>query len=172
MRQKILLLNQVFYPDGAATAQHTTDLALFLKSLQYDVTVIAGRRDYNHRDKIYPSAENYQGIKILRVGSTGLGKRNFLTRFLDGVTFEFQLLFRLVMMPRQDVVIAFTSPPLIGFVGALFCLLKGGRLVNWLMDINPDAAAAVGYLKKNSTLHRLLNAAFEFSLKRCSNVVV
>jgi colanic acid biosynthesis glycosyl transferase WcaI len=172
MRQKILLLNQVFYPDGAATAQHTTDLALYLTKLEYDVTVITGRRGYNDRETLYPKRETFQGIDIIRVGSTGLGKKNVFTRFLDGVTFEFLLLCRLLVTPRHDVVIVFTSPPLIGFVGALFCLFKGGRLVNWLMDINPDAAVAVGYLKKHSLLHKILNRAFEFSLKGSSNVVV
>jgi colanic acid biosynthesis glycosyl transferase WcaI len=172
MPENILLLNQVFYPDGAATAQHTTDLALFLKAQGYEVTVITGKRDYNQRSIRYPSRETYRGIRVFRVGSTGFGKRNFLSRLIDSITFEFALLIRLLFTPRYDVVLAFTSPPLIGFIAALYCFFKGGKLVHWLMDINPEAAIAVGYLKPGSLLTKFVNQVFTFSIRRSDRIVV
>lgn len=169
---KILFLNQVFYPDGAATAQHTSDLSLYLTKIGCDVTVITGRRDYNDRKKIYSKTEDYHGVKVIRVGSTGFGKKNFFYRLIDALTFDLSLIGALFRLPRQDVVIAFTSPPLIGFIGALFCTLRGGKLVSWMMDLNPATATAVGFLKKGSGMERFLNAVFEFSLKRSEKIVV
>ncbi len=40
------------------------------------------------------------------------------------------------------------------------------------MDINPDAAIAVGYLKPKSLLTRFLVGLFEFSLRRSDRIVV
>lgn len=169
---KILLLNQVFYPDPVATAQHTRDLALYLQHRGHEVTVVAGRRNYERREIQYAAEERLEGVRIFRVGSTGLGKRSVLTRIVDSITFFLALVWRLVRLRRFDLVISFTSPPLIGVFGVLFCLLRGGKHVQWLMDVNPDAAIAVGYLKKGSLVERGLTAAFRFTLARSAKLVV
>lgn len=169
---KILLLNQAFYPDPVATAQHTMDLALFLKENGCEVTVVSGRRGYSDRQRIYAKQERVSGIEIHRVHSTGLGKKNLFTRLIDALTFDALLLWKLLRLPRHDVTISFTSPPLIGVFGTLFSIVRGGRSVQWLMDINPDAAMAVGYLKSRSWLGRALTWIFEFTLKESSHIVV
>jgi colanic acid biosynthesis glycosyl transferase WcaI len=169
---KILLLNQTFYPDAVATSQQLTDLAHYLTRQGHEVSVIAGRRGYENRDRIFSSFETYHGIKIYRVHSSGFGKQRFILRLFDAFTFDLMLLLKLVFFPKQDVVVSFTSPPLIGIFGALFCLFKGGRSVQWLMDINPGAAFAVGYIQRKSLIGRFLNQVFEVSLKLSSHVVV
>ena len=45
---------------------------------------------------------------------------------------------------RGDVVIAKTDPPLLSVVAAPVAALKGARLVNWLQDLYPEVAAALG----------------------------
>lgn len=169
---KILLLNQTFYPDPVATAQHTMDLALFLTENGCEVTVVSGRRGYSDRRRIYAKKERVSGIDIHRVHSTGLGKKNLFTRLIDALTFDVLLLWELLWLPRHDVTISFTSPPLIGVFGTLFSMLRGGRSVQWLMDINPDAAMAVGYLSSGSWLATALTWIFEFTLKKSSHIVV
>jgi len=169
---KILLLNQTFYPDTLATSQQLTDLAIYLVSQGHEVTVFSGRRSYENRDKIFSKEETYNGVKVYRISSTGFGKQRFILRILDAVTFDFMLFLKLLVFPKQDVVISFTSPPLLGLFGSLFCSFKGGRAVQWLMDINPGAVFAVGYIKRKSFLGRVLNWIFEFSLRASSHIVV
>jgi len=169
---KVLILNQVFYPDSAATAQHLTDLAIHLKKKGCEVTVLAGNRNYERREIVYSKFEDYQGIKIHRVGSTGFGKKSFFHRFVDAVTFDFCLILKLLMIPKHDVIIAFTSPPLISLFGSFFKILKGGRLVEWMMDVNPEAAIAVGYLRKESLVTRFLIQVFRWSLLHADQAVV
>lgn len=169
---KVLLLNQTFYPDNSATAQQLTDLAEFLIKHKYSVSVIAERRVYETRVLSYSPKEIYKDIKIFRIWSTGFGKKSFFFRFIDGITFEFFLFFRLLFFPRQDIVISFTSPPLIGFIGAIFGTMWGARRIQWLMDINPDIALAVGYIKKSSIFAKTLKKAFQFSLQYSTNIVV
>jgi len=169
---KITLLNQVFYPDTVATAQHLTDLALFLTQQGCEVTVVTGRRGYENRSIIFPSYEVYKGVKIYRVNSTGFGKKSFWGRIVDAVTFDGLLMTRFLTLPKQDLVIAFTSPPLIGVLATIGCLIRRSRLVQWLMDINPEAAIAVGYLKPQAAVTRTLLGLFRWTLKRSEKIVV
>jgi colanic acid biosynthesis glycosyl transferase WcaI len=169
---KVLLLNQTFYPDPVATAQQLTDLAEYLVQNGCEVTVVTGRRGYDRRQEIHKAHENYKGIEVFRVGSTGFGKKSFFHRFIDAVSFELALIGRLLRLRRHDVVVSFTSPPLIGVVGALLAVYWRCRSVQWLMDINPDIAIAVGYLKRNGLIARFLTATLRFSLKRSEDIVV
>ncbi|MFM8315404.1 MAG: glycosyltransferase family 4 protein [Deltaproteobacteria bacterium] len=169
---KILLLNQTFYPDAVATAQQLTDLSTYLVSQGHEVSVITGQRGYENRDKKFQPFEQFKGIKIFRVRSTGFGKQRFVLRIFDALTFDFMLALKLLFFPGQDIVISFTSPPLIGLFGVLFCLFKGGKAVQWLMDINPEAAFSIGYIKRKSPLGHLLNWAFDLTLKLSAHVVV
>lgn len=169
---KILLLNQTFYPDAVATAQQLTDLASYLVEQGNEVSVIAGCRGYENRDKTFPVKETHRGIKIFRVRSTGFGKQRFILRIFDALTFDLSLLLKLFFFPKQDVVVSFTSPPLIGIFGNIFCAFKGGKSVQWLMDVNPEAAFAVGYIKRKSFVGQVLNWFFEATLKWSSHVIV
>jgi len=169
---KILLLNQSFHPDATATSQQIADLALFLRNKGHQVSVISERRAYEDRKTQFLKEEVWQGVQIFRVGSTGFGKSRFRYRILDGFTFLLSMIWKLFWFPRQDIVVSFTSPPLIGFLGVLFCKLKGGRSIQWLMDINPDAPFEVGYLSRQSWFGRILNAIFEYTACESQQVVV
>jgi colanic acid biosynthesis glycosyl transferase WcaI len=169
---KILMLNQTFYPDSVATAQHTLDLALFLTERGCKVSVVCGKRGYDDRSKQHPAHEVFKGIDIHRLGSTGFGKLTFFRRIVDAVTFDLSLAWKLLFFPKQDLVVCFTSPPLIGLFGMFFCWLKGGDLAQWLMDINPEAAIAVGYLKSRSFSARLFLGVFRMTLKRSHLLIV
>src|SRR5688500_8098373 len=120
---KCLLLNQTFYPDRAATAQVTYDLARFLIQEGWEVTVLTARRAYGRPGVIYSRREAVEGIQIERVPCTGFGKSRFWRRILDALSFDFFLALKLLRVPKHDVVIGFTSPPLIGVMGTFFCWL-------------------------------------------------
>src|SRR5258706_10133086 len=115
---KILLLNQVFYPDVVSTAQHLSDLAAELTTRGHQVTVISSRRAYEHPDTIFPARETWRGVNILRVFSTRFGKGAKWRRALAFASFLAFCSVRLLFLPRHDVVVALTTPPLISFLCA------------------------------------------------------
>jgi colanic acid biosynthesis glycosyl transferase WcaI len=172
MSMKVLFLNQTYHPDVMATAQHLTDLSLYLKEKGCEVTVVTGRRGYNDRHVLYPAYENFRGIHVHRVDSTGFGKEHFFYRILDAFTFDLLLAWKLLWLPKQDLIVAFTSPPLLGLFAIAFHWLKGGRVGQWLMDLNPDAAIAVGYLNPKSFITRFLVGVFRFTLRHSDHLVV
>jgi len=71
---KVLLLNQCFYPDVMATAQHLTDLAVGLVREGHQVTVVASDRGYDNPKRRFPRREVWNGVKIIRISSLALGK--------------------------------------------------------------------------------------------------
>ena len=169
---KILLLNQCFYPDVVSTAQHLSDLAFDLSSQGHRVTVIASRRGYDNPGQQFPKREVYRRVKISRLSTLNLGKQNRFRRAINFATVLISYAVRLVFTPRQDVVVALTSPPLISFLGALFVKLKGGRFYFWVMDLNPDEAVAAGWLKEDSLVTRMLASILGYSLRKAERIIV
>lgn len=169
---KILLLNQTFYPDVVATAQYLTDLALELRKRGHEVTVIAGRRAYDQTDKEFSPREEWHGIHIRRVWASRFGKAAKWRRAADFATFILSCCVRLLWLPRQDVTVALTSPPLISWIGAWFTRLRGGRFCYWVMDMNPDEAVAAGWLREGSLVARVLESFSRFSLRTAARIVV
>jgi hypothetical protein len=75
-------------------------------------------------------------------------------------------------MPRHDVVVALTTPPLISFIGAWRARLWRSRFCYWVMDLNPDEAIAAGWLRTDSAPARILERMSRFGLRQADAVVV
>jgi len=168
---KILILNQAFYPDVVSSAQHAADLATSLVEAGHEVTVLADSRAYSGRAGRFPSDEHWHGVRILRVPSTAFGKAARWRRAADFLSFMLSGALRLLFLPRFDVVIAMTSPPLISFLAALAVPLKARKLLFWSMDLNPDEAIAAGWLRPGSAMARLLSRLMLYSMKRAERIV-
>src|SRR5262249_12699764 len=91
----------------------------------------------------------------------------------DAITYELCVLWKLlVSIPRHDTVIAFTSPPLAGFQGALIAKVWRARFVHWIMNVNHEIAIETGYLARRSPLALILTALYRFQLRRADRIVV
>jgi len=108
---KVLILNQFFWPDVAATAQHAFDLARYLQAHGDEVTAIASRSIYGQSGGALPEYEVRDGSTIHRVGASRFGKAGILSRAIDFVAFNVACLFKAISLPRHDVVICLTTPP-------------------------------------------------------------
>ncbi|HEY5040680.1 MAG TPA: glycosyltransferase family 4 protein [Verrucomicrobiae bacterium] len=168
---KILLLNQAFYPDVVSTAQHLGDLAVALAERGHQVTVVTGRRAYDNPDKLFPAQETWRGVKIIRIFSTRFGKQAKWRRAADFAGFIFFCCARLLLLPRHDVVMALTTPPLISFIGAWRAKLWRAKFCYWVMDMNPDEAIAAGWLRADSFAARMLERMSRFSFRRADWII-
>ncbi len=168
---KILLLNQAFHPDVVSSGQHATDLASELVAAGHQVTVISSRRAYDDSHRQFSPREVWRGIRIVRIGMLGLGKSSRWRRAADFGSFSANCLLRMLLLPRADLVIALTSPPLISALGAFFVRLKGGKFVFWVMDLNPDEAIAAGWIRADSRIGRLLSSILQFSLRHSERLI-
>jgi len=168
---KILLLNQVFYPDVAATSQYLTELATALAQRGHDVTVVSNRRAYEPPETFFPARETWRGVRIFRVFSTRFGKGAKWRRAADFASFIFFCCARILFLPRQDAVVALTTPPLISFIGAWRAKLWRARFCYWVMDMNPDEAIAAGWLQRDSLVGTILERMSRLSFRRANRII-
>ncbi len=168
---RILVLNQCFYPDVAAVAQHLSELSEYLVSRGHQVNVIAGNRAHDDPTVRFCSRETWKGVEISRVPVLGLGKKSILRRLVSSISFWFLCTLKLITLPRSDTIIVSTVPPLLPLLGAIAARLKRTRFVLWMMDMNPDEAIALGILKPSSFSAKLLEVCSRYSLRNASKIV-
>jgi glycosyltransferase involved in cell wall biosynthesis len=169
---KILLLSQVFYPDIVSVAQHLADLGADLSTAGHEVTVLCSSRGYDNPATRFPPNDIWKGIRIWRVPVWGLGKKSSIRRIVSFASFFVTSSAALMFMPKQDVVVVVPPPPLLSVMAAIFVRLRGGRLLYWNMDLNPDEAIAAGWMKPDSLAAQILSAALRYSLRASSSIVV
>src|SRR4051794_31346689 len=123
---RILILNQAFHPDVVATAQLASDFGAALVERGHDVTVVCSQHAYDNPKVRYPARETWRGVHIRRIRASGLGKSSRWRRAFDFGSYMANCAGHLAALPRFDVVVALTSPPLISWLGALFTTIVGG----------------------------------------------
>ena len=168
---RILLVNQAFYPDVVATAQYLTDAALALQKAGHVVTVVSWRRGYVEPHPLYPPKETYRGVKIIRVWPFALGRTKKIFRVLDACCLNLAFLIRILFLPRFDCIVALTSPPLVGLMALLVARFKKSRFVYWVMDLNPDEAIEMGWIKREALSARFLGSSLRYILKHSHQIV-
>ncbi|MCI0631664.1 MAG: glycosyltransferase family 4 protein [Phycisphaerales bacterium] len=169
---RVLMINQVFYPDVAATAQHAHDLAKHLVGHGHQVDVIASRSIYGHSGAALPKREVVDGIDVHRVGRSYFGKSSTLARLIDFGLFFVRATMKALFIRKPDVVICFTTPPLIALVGVLLKTLSGRAFVYWVMDLYPDLPVACGVMKKDGWAARVCESLHRMCLRRADRCVV
>lgn len=168
---RLTILNQYFYPDHSATSQLMTELAQNLREQGVEVTALASRGRYNGGGTL-PSREDFDGVRIERAWATGFGKSTLFGRLADYLTFFLGAFWKLLTMPRQDVVMALTTPPLIGLIAVVVGRVRGMRVVTLMEDLYPDVAIALGALNPNSRLARALDWLTCQMLRRADRIIV
>ena len=154
-----------------ATGQYLGELATALAEKGHEVTVVTGRRAYDHPEKLFPARETWRGVHIIRVPSTRFGKQAKWRRAADFAFFIFSCCAQLLFLRRHDVVVALTTPPLISFIGAWRAKLWRAKFCYWVMDMNPDEAIAAGWLRADSFMGKLLEWMSRFSFRRANWII-
>ncbi|HVP67207.1 MAG TPA: glycosyltransferase family 4 protein [Anaeromyxobacteraceae bacterium] len=168
---KVLLLNQFFHPDVAPTGQMATELGEDLVRAGVDVTAVVSRGTYLGGVRL-PRREEHAGIAIRRIPGTAFGKRSLLHRGLDYASFYASAATALARLPRHDVVIAMSTPPLIAAAGLAAKARRGSRLVYWVQDLYPAVAVAFGALREGSPVERAMREVSRQVMRHADQVVV
>ena len=142
---RVIFLNRYFFPDHSATSQMLSDLAFFLAGAGCEVCVVTSCQRYDDAAAALPLRERIDGVEVRRVRTTRFGRDKLVGRALDYATFYLAAGWRLWRIARAgDVIVAKTDPPLISVVAAFVARWRGARLVNWVQDVFPEVAEALG----------------------------
>lgn len=122
-----------------------SDLAFALAEWGHEVIVITSRQRYDVPEHTLPARETICGVKIHRVDTSHFGRHNLIGRAVDYATFYLSAVWVLWRIARKgDVVVANTDPPMLSVIAGPIASWRGATLVNWLQDIFPEVAEALG----------------------------
>ena len=153
---RILLINQFYKPDTAATGQLLADLAGSLAEHGHDVHVICSRQRYDGGKGASAAVESAEGVAVHRVFTTRFGRKMLLGRTIDYFSFYVSAAWRALLLAKPDVCVSLTTPPFISMIGLMLSKLKGSQNVIWVMDVYPDVAVAYDVINKRALLYHLL----------------
>ena len=162
---QVLVINQFFWPDTAATAQLLTDVTRGIDPTVHAVTVLCGTPDYGAVDMDSPPR-----VKITRSGGLAFS-RGKIGRLVSYASFFAGAAVRGVCGPKPALVLTLTTPPLISLLGTLLKSLRGSRHFIWEMDLYPDIAVELNVMKPRSVVTRLVGAVADFSRKRADGII-
>ena len=147
---QVLLINQFFWPDTAATGQLLTDVAREIDPELHTVTVLCGRSAYGAVDLV-----NRPRVRIVHSWDMAFS-RGKIGRVMSYASFFVGAIVQGVCGPRPELVVTLTTPPLVSLLGTLLKSLRGARHFIWEMDVYPDIAVDLNILKRRSILTRLI----------------
>ncbi len=163
---RILILNQYFPPDASATAYLLGELTEDLAAA-HEIWVVAGRPSYNPESSTFVPS----GPRVVRAWSTSFDRSRTAGRAFNYASFLVSSGFRALAVPRPDLVMCLTDPPVIGVIAAITAWRHRRPFLFVCHDVYPDIALALGRMRSRPLVWvwRRLNRAVR---RRASRIVV
>ncbi len=132
---RILFINRVFPPDSGASGLRLLELCQGLAEQGWEITLLTNRGRGGAPASLHPR------ITIRRMR---LGRREGKPRFWEYPFWLAGFLMRVLNLPKPDIVITLTDPPLLAVVSALMKKIRKVRAVHWVHDLYPDLFPLMG----------------------------
>src|SRR6187200_1249259 len=164
-RQRILVLNQYYWPGVEATAQLLAQLCEAL-ARDYDVTVVTGHL-HGHQ---LPDEEERNGVRIVRVRSTTYERSQLHHRAANYGSYLGESIRTALRGERPDLVLCMTDPPVVGDIGLVVARRFDVPLLVISQDVFPEIAERVKRLEHPLVLGALRKLVGLY-LRRADRVV-
>lgn len=139
-----------------------------------DIRVVTSHQRYDDASARLPHAETIRGVSICRISTTQFGRSHLIGRGFDYLSFYAAACRSALAGARPgDILVVKTDPPLLSIAAKQAAKRRGLHLVNWLQDLYPEVAVALGVPLAGSALGRGLLRVRDASLRAAAaNVVV
>ena len=158
-KPSVIFFNRAYPPVRGATGRMLRDLAQAFSADGWDVTVVTTGPQNNK--------ENDGNVRIVRVRAGG-GRRWSLFAF---VKLWFKFLVTGMILPRHDLIVTMSDPPLFVVAGRILARRKKSRHINWCQDLYPDLLPALG-MHIPRGLMQWFKVMSRRAMKSCDKVVV
>lgn len=163
---RVCFFNRSYWPDTGATGQLLTELAEDLVAVHgLEVTVVTG---YPLAGGGAAAVEVRNGVRVYRARGTTLRAGRFIGRATNYLTYFLSALWIGLRLPRQDVTIALTDPPIIG-LAALAARPRRG-MVFFCQDIFPEVAGLLEDFH-SPVVNAVLDRLNRFLLSRAARTI-
>ena len=162
---RICLISEYFYPDsGGGTGTVLSNLTRHLKDSYGDVEidVITSRHLYRAApgaEKDLATHDNWDGIRIERLGTPRPHASNIKKRLLANLRFSWAALRAIIGRHRYDLVLVSTAPPTAPMTAKALLGMTKTPYAYIVYDLFPDVAVALGVLDGESKQAKVLYKA-------------
>lgn len=130
-KHSVLIINRVYPPHNGATGRMAENLARYLLSKGYEVSVITtGEKSSNVLEK---------DILVNRVQANQKPAST-----LSYLIIYLKMMFKALTLKKHDIVVTLTDPPLCCSIGYIYSIFKKAKHVHWVHDIYPDLVPHLG----------------------------
>ena len=173
---RVLIVTQYFWPENF----RINDLALGLKELGWDVTVLTGKPNYPGGTFFADygffrrSRDSYEGIPVIRIPLIRRGRGGAWRLTLNYLSFALlaSALGPLRCRGRFDAILVYgPSPVTVGLPAIAVKKWRGGRIFFWIQDLWPESLSATGMvrsLRLLAAVERLVGYIY----RRCDRLLV
>ena len=170
-RPRLWVVSELFYPEEVSTGHFVTGIAEGLSGT-FDVRVLCSQPSYAMRGALAPSDEIRNGIRIHRVQPPLFDKNVLPLRILTSLLVTTSLAVALArrVAPRDHVLVV-TNPPMLPYVVALVCRIRGAAYTVLVHDVYPDVLIAVGFVARGGVVDRILSRAVRWLYDGAEQVV-
>jgi len=159
---RITILTQYFWPESGAPPGRLFELAVRLRRLRHEVTILTALPNYP-RGRIYDGyrgrlcmIERHEGLRILRAPLYPTQSARFLRRMSSYLSFMMASIpMGLVYLGKQDVLMVESPPLFLGLAAIVLARACRAKLVFNISDVWPGTLVMGGFLDEKSTMARL-----------------
>ncbi|MCE5199495.1 MAG: glycosyltransferase family 4 protein [Armatimonadota bacterium] len=171
-RAKVWVVSELYYPEETSTGHYMTHIAEGLAQ-HFPVGVICCQPTYAARGTQAPWKETHNGVSIERCRATTLNKNIIPLRLVNLATISLSVFLKTAQrLRRGDVALVVTNPPLLPFLVAVACKVRGAKCILKIDDTYPEILLATGMAKPGSLIVRIMRSASRMLYENVSHITV
>jgi colanic acid biosynthesis glycosyl transferase WcaI len=172
---RICIVNEFFYPDNTGgTGTVLSDLVRVLREIdtEMEIDVVTSRNLYRRAESALPAYENWNEVSIHRLATPRPNDLPLPLRLGANLLFCAAALAKLVSLPKYDVVLLATAPPMVAMAAMALKKLKGTPFVYIIYDLEPDRSVTMKILSQNHPVVKIFRWSQQRWLQSAAKVVV
>ena len=163
--QRVLFINRVYPPAGGATGALLAELAEDLTAGGWEVHILTGPHPGA------PEVDRQAGVWIHRVDGLAFTRESTWRRAAAYLSLYPRFLTHALRLPRPDVIVTKTDPPMLKVLGPVLGRLTGAATVHWAQDLYPEIAEALKVIPEKGALANTMRRLSTWALRNHDHVV-
>lgn len=157
----ILFINRVFPPDSGASGLRLMELCQGMAERNWQVSVLT------NKGRNMPPENMHPNIKVIRLPFGSVDTKP--TAFQYGLWLV-ALFFRALFLPRADITVTLTDPPMSVLITAFLKFFKRTKVAHWVHDLYPELLPVMNI--RLGVLQPLLEAISHWGMRRQDKIIL